>query len=635
MNGRLTEEQWDKVSELFESVCELPLVSRKNFLDALNLDAVILAELNSLLASHDCSAGFLERSPATMVMKQQNYSPPNVEFSEGTQLGSFKIERLLGKGASASVYLAKDLALDRPVALKVKRLQGNEAKTMATLEHENIVRVFSESLDTENQLTYICMQYIHGSTLQTVIYTARVKAKLMSTGHDLLQIIDEQCKRDLPLNPFELSRREFVDTLDALELVCWYGAVLSEALGFAHSKAILHLDVKPANILVDHYGKPFIADFSISRNSARDASVFGGTEGYMAPEHRTAFETSDKNSIENIDARADVYSLGVVLKELLEACEVSTQTNSYRFLKKILDKCTSEKTQQRPTTGVELAKEFLHAFELRSIEKQLPPLQGPQALAQNYPILTVVLFAAVPQILGSVVNITYNSTTIIRRLGPEVVPAFQKLVLYYNAVLYPVCIAVFVVAILPLRNLDAAQSSPLFRKRILRLPLWISVISSLGWIPGAFLFPYFLESEGIALGSEIWAHFFISFSLSWLIALCYSVLFTQSITVRALYPRLIVAEKNPIAAAKTELASVTFRMRAMQVLTVFIPLAAASLIIFVGPESFLPEEYDHFRYLVVTILFLGVLGAFFANVTVHRTIRAVWTLMGDSSKRNR
>ena len=99
------------------------------------------------------------------------------------------------------------------------------------------------------------------------------------------------------------------------------GARLAEALAHAHGQGVLHRDIKPANILLNRYGRPLLADFNLAidpagRGGGMDRS-FGGTLAYMAPEHLDAFNPDEPTPPDAVDARSDLYSLGVVLFELL------------------------------------------------------------------------------------------------------------------------------------------------------------------------------------------------------------------------------------------------------------------------------------------------------------------------------
>src|SRR5438128_6376392 len=191
--------------------------------------------------------------------------------------GQYEIERLLGKGGMAAVFLAHDLTLEREVAIKVlppdvaqdeqvvRRFQ-QEAKTAAKLDHPNIIPIYR--VESEGGLNYFVMKYISGTSLE-----------------DLLE------KRQ-PL------------AFDHIQRVLWEAAC---ALGHAHQRGVVHRDVKPANIMFDHHGSVMLTAFGISKalQAATGFTATGmiiGTPHYMAPEQAKG---------QTVDGRADQYSLGI------------------------------------------------------------------------------------------------------------------------------------------------------------------------------------------------------------------------------------------------------------------------------------------------------------------------------------
>jgi eukaryotic-like serine/threonine-protein kinase len=105
--------------------------------------------------------------------------------------------------------------------------------------------------------------------------------------------------------------------------VCWIGACLADALHYAHERNLVHLDIKPSNVLMAANGQPMLLDFHLARKPVGPGREkpfeFGGTPGYMSPEHRDALQAlRESRLIERpVDARSDIYSLGVALYEAL------------------------------------------------------------------------------------------------------------------------------------------------------------------------------------------------------------------------------------------------------------------------------------------------------------------------------
>ncbi|CAA9410942.1 MAG: Serine/threonine protein kinase [uncultured Rubrobacteraceae bacterium] len=197
--------------------------------------------------------------------------------------GRYGIERPLGSGGMAEVFLAHDSVLDRDVALKVLRTQyrgdeefyerfGREARNAASLSHPNIVPIFDRG-ETPDGTCYIAMEYVSGGTLK--------------------EWLDER-------GPMEPQR--------ALAVT----AQVAEALWAAHDRGMVHRDIKPQNILVTDMGHLKVTDFGIARAASAATisatnAVFG-TAGYLSPEQALG---------EPATPRSDLYSLGIVLYEML------------------------------------------------------------------------------------------------------------------------------------------------------------------------------------------------------------------------------------------------------------------------------------------------------------------------------
>ncbi|HOJ34260.1 MAG TPA: protein kinase [Candidatus Hydrogenedentes bacterium] len=196
----------------------------------------------------------------------------------GQTLGKYEVIALIGRGAMGTVYLARDISLNRHVALKVllgslarnpelvKRFH-NEAQAAAPLRHPNIVQIYAAGV--EGGVPYIAMEYVEGE----------------------------------PLDRF-LRRQGRVPWQTAL----YIGQQVSDALDCAHRHNVIHRDVKPANILLDSHGKARLTDFGIANVALRDVALeqsnFVGTLHYMSPEQCAG---------KDVGPMSDLYSLGVTL----------------------------------------------------------------------------------------------------------------------------------------------------------------------------------------------------------------------------------------------------------------------------------------------------------------------------------
>ena len=205
-----------------------------------------------------------------------------------SRLGRFEILSELGKGAMGVVYLAKDPSIGRLVAIKTIRASGGdeddsesrefrerfmrEAQTAGILSHPNIVTIYDVGEDKDSGVSFIAMEYIEGKTIKALL------VEQTQFAHDQISDIIGQ---------------------------------VAEALDYAHRKGIIHRDIKPANIMITTDGKVKITDFGIAKVASSNLTTTGqflGTPNYMSPEQVTGA---------SVDGRSDIFSLGVVLYEML------------------------------------------------------------------------------------------------------------------------------------------------------------------------------------------------------------------------------------------------------------------------------------------------------------------------------
>jgi Tol biopolymer transport system component len=291
----MTPEQWHRVKEVFEAALGHAPEERSAFLgQACAGDESLRSEVNSLLSSYDQETSFME-TPAAALAAQSLVKEESAALV-GNQLGHYQIVRELGRGGMGVVYLAQDTKLGRPVALKLlpthltsdpDRLRRfeREARSASALNHPNILTIHEiGQLDGRH---FIETEFIDGMTLRERIESKELKLS---------------------------------DTLNVAEQI-------ASALAAAHEAGIVHRDVKPENVMLRRDGYVKVLDFGLAKlTEQREVQVTAtsavtagtntntgimGTVGYMSPEQARG---------ESVDQRTDVFSLGVVIYELVTGC---------------------------------------------------------------------------------------------------------------------------------------------------------------------------------------------------------------------------------------------------------------------------------------------------------------------------
>jgi serine/threonine protein kinase/Tfp pilus assembly protein PilF len=227
----------------------------------------------------------------------------DIQNLAGTRLGNYEIEHLLGRGGMGVVYKARQISLDRPVALKIlqptlssdasfiKRFQ-REARAVAQLDHSNIIQIFD--IAEEAGLHFFSMQYVEGRTLHEVL---REQGRL--------------------------------NTDEAVRII----TQAAQGIEHAHLNGIIHRDIKPSNIILDNAGNVKVMDFGVARiaddrSKLTQSGTLMGTLDYMSPEQCRG---------EELGVQTDIYSLGVVLYEMLTGTTPFDAPNEAALIHKIIN----------------------------------------------------------------------------------------------------------------------------------------------------------------------------------------------------------------------------------------------------------------------------------------------------------
>jgi eukaryotic-like serine/threonine-protein kinase len=303
----------------------------------------------------------------------------------GDEVFGFRICQELGRGSFARVFLAEQKGLaDRPVVLKVSAIDGDEPQTLAQLQHTHIVPIYSVHEDAGAGLRAVCMPYFSGASLSRVLEVVWSQSNRPTRGDQITGALETlcaarsfECEREAdnpgagssqprvpgPGNPGcthaaqgNKSRGSPLMRLAGLSYVraaAWIAACLADALQHAHERGVLHRDIKPSNVLLGADGQPMLLDFNLSQSmtatNAQALATLGGTVAYMAPEHLRALAGRDPLLVRQVDERADIYGLGMVLYEILTGRRPFEQSASYSPMPALIEAMALERGRILPS----------------------------------------------------------------------------------------------------------------------------------------------------------------------------------------------------------------------------------------------------------------------------------------------
>jgi serine/threonine protein kinase len=567
--------------------------------------------------------------------------PPGIfGLQPGTQLDDFDLLLRLGEGAFASVFLARQRSMQRLVALKVSANRGNEPQTLAQLDHEAVIRVYDQRVLPDQGVRLMYMQYAAGGTLQAVIEAIQAVPSAERAGRSLVRAIDAALELRGESPPAGSALRTWLAAANWAEIVCFLGAKIAQGLDYAHRHGVLHRDIKPANVLLTGEGMPKIADFNISFNAqaagAAPAAYFGGSLAYMSPEQLEACNPWHAREPSSLDGRSDLYSLGVLLWELLtgqrpfaaeqvgadwgktldqmtarrrQGVDVAAlrplTAKSAPGLDGVLGRCLAAEPDKRFSTGGELARQL----ELCLCPRTQELLIGESCwrhLVQRWTVPILLVLSVAPNAVAAVFNFSYNRAEIIPVLkGSEAL--FWKVQIAINSVAFPVGIGLLALLFRAVgRTVRAAlKGAPLAperlqrdRRRALFLGHLSACICLTLWILAAPAYPIAIQAGLGDIPMSIYIHFVGSLTICGLVATVYPFFAVTLVSLRCLYAplvRLPGTEQDDLRDLRRaeRLSSLYFLLAAS------VPLLSVSLLVLIGSKA---------RFALIILTGGGLLG---------------------------
>jgi serine/threonine protein kinase len=591
-------------------------------------------------------------SPRTMSLFAASSPPEDIEAGES--LDDFDLLTRLGKGAFGIVFLARQQSMQRLVALKVSANHSNESQTLAQMDHPHIVRVYDERILADRNLRLLYMQYIPGGTLGEALDLVRQVPPSERDGKTLLAAVDRELDKRGESPPTSSSSRVTLATADWSQAICWLGIRLGSALEHAHQLGVLHRDIKPANVMLNAEAEPKLVDFNISFCSKQDgaspAAYFGGSLAYMSPEQLQAFHPGNPLQPESLDGRSDIYSLGMVLWELLTgerpfreehlrgdwAATLDTmierrlagidQTTIDRVpagyppeLTEVLRRCLAPQPDDRYASGEELAGELRLCLRPETRNLLRAPSVGWRSLVRRHALLVLLLMTLLPNAVAALFNIAYNQQYIVDRLQDSQA-AFWATLQAFNAVAFPLGLGLGAVLIWPVSRAlgqmrrgepPPTDRMPALRRRTLKLGHYAALIGIVEWMLAGIVYPVSIRAAGVDLLPGDYFHFMGSMALCGLIAAIYPFFCMTFVCVRAVYPVLYGSRS-----ASVDDASLLYWLHRMT----WFYLALAAALPMLGVVLLVSIGGDHGRW-TLGILSAGGLMGFGVAVWLARAIQ--------------
>jgi len=561
----------------------------------------------------------------------------------GQRVEEFVILRPLGQGAFAQVYLAKQESMHRLVALKVSGHRSDESVVLSQLDHPNIVRVYDQRPIPNSSALMLYMQYVPGGTLADVIKLLRASMQSGKTGEVLIESVNHAL---LEAGQQGTDRSDSINQMRDrpwAEVVATLGYQLAQGLAHAHSKSVMHRDIKPANILLSREGTPKLADFNVSfaeNVGSHAASYFGGSITYMSPEQLEVVSPLELRSAEQLDGRADLYSLAFVLWELWQGqrpwqfensvsswndaiqkhielrreplvLSRPSETPCELVLENTLRAGLSFSPVERPADGIAMAAKLKLAIHPKAAKLFEPHARSWQSWMQKRSLyLVAALLVFVPNGLAGAINFQFNLREV-QRTHPELREYFGFVSLIVNSFAFSFGafllfreLPIVVGAVKQARKGLAISANDLevtcnlgFRSAVHGAYLWLVAglvfPLALGWIE-----PRFRLTES--------ASFFLSIVGCGGMACIYPYFGLTLLSLQVIYPELVSRQMTD-PGWKRRGALLRRRANRFLIAAAIVPLAVLGLLILA------PESHGAFQGICLASTAIALVGAFITH----------------------
>jgi hypothetical protein len=616
--------------DLFEELLQLPRGEREAAMQRLvPSGSGVEKRLRKLLAAAEedekSLLGGLMANPEMRAQWLASGRPPELE--PGTQVaGGYRVVRKLGSGGLADVYLAIDETLGRLIALKVTSSGEGEPRILAKMSHPLIVQVYAVGRDETIGADVMALQYVPPGTTLKDVMDAGCFAET-EAGRALGTLLEARSAGD----DGEIARRRRTTELDGLsprQLAASVTSDLLEALAFAHRNDILHLDVKPSNILINHDGRAVLSDFNVSVDEQKAEGPKGGTASYMAPEHEAAMLGQADHP--KLDGRTDLYAVGKLAKEMLEQARDAEAAEIYR----VVEQALAPAMDDRFADAAQMLEAVSRAEKWTQLRADLEAMgeawKGHRWCARH--TFTACFAAAlVPSAAASMVQILYNKVHIVDATTPAQRELFLEIVGPWNAIVFMAAAAVLWImygGIFADLAREGRVRSRKALKRIIHNPRVGGWLTLGGWSMGCLLFIVALGGLDGSMGATLVRHFVLSFALVMGLSAAYAYLALAYLSATVLAPNAVDVLQPARGLTPKALSKLARGMKLARICSGVLPLIGAGVIVVEGPGLSVGGSDYPFQALVLAFMTLSCTGFVLANTMTERALVVLEAIRG-------